>query len=84
MSSSQISGAALAREHELGAFKERNTLSQYAETTNLRSRSQHGLSSGKYHFLELQVAAFLVLEGVGFLVSTLHKDTNSSTLDSTL
>lgn len=83
MSSSQISGAAIAREHELDAFKERNTLSQYVETTNPRSGSQHGLSSGKYPLLELQIAAFLVLEGVGFLVSTLSKDTNPSTQDST-
>lgn len=84
MSSSQISGAAIAREHELDAFKERNTLSQYVETTNPRSGSQHGLSSGKYPLLELQITAFLVLEGVGFLVSTLSKDTNPATQDSTL
>jgi len=85
LNSNQISGADVAKEYEMmGTFKERDALSQYLETTSPRSRCQHSLCCGKSSFLELQIAAFLFLERVGFWYALFIRAPTPSTQNSTL
>jgi hypothetical protein len=68
----------------MGAFKERDALSQYLETIVQGQWCQHGLSCDKNSLLELQIAAFLVLEIVSVWYALLIRAPIPSTQDSTL